>query len=95
MSKGYFGRINFTQHFLNTVKAKGFTPEQIISAIRNPEKVTDVRRYPRQKRYCGAGVAVVMHGADAITVYLDGVVTPLREDQKSDPAALASKRLNR
>ena len=92
---GYQGPINFTRHFVDTVKSKGFTAEQVVSAIRNPEKVTDVLRYPGQKRYCGAGVAVVMAGGTAITAYLDGVVTPLREDQKSDPAALASRRLNR
>lgn len=92
---GYQGPINYTRHFITTIRLKGFTPEQIVSAIRNPEKVTDVRRHLGQKRYCGAGVAVIMSGGTAITAYLDGVVTPLREDQKSDPAALASKRLNR
>lgn len=92
---GYQGHIHYTRHFIDTVKAKGFAPEQIVSAIRSPYKVTDVTRHSGQKRYCGAGVAVVMAGGTAITVYLDGVVTDLRPDQMNDPAALASRRLNR
>lgn len=92
---GYQGQINYTRHFITTVREKGFTPEQIVSAIRNPYKITDVTRHPGQKRYCGAGVAVIMAGNTAITVYLDGVVTDLRPDQMNDPAALASRRLNR
>ena len=92
---GHQGPVNFTRHFVATVAAKGFTAEQIMEAIRKPYKITDVTRHPGQKRYCGAGVAVVMAGDTAITVYLDGVVTDLRPDQMSDPAALASRRLNR
>ena len=87
-------QVTFSQHFLSQVKAKGFTAEQIREAIEHPYKITDVRRYPGQKRYCGGGVAVVMDGTRAITIYLDGVVTPLREDQKNDEAALNSRRLN-
>lgn len=92
---GHQGPVNFTRHFVSTVASKGFTAEQVMSAIRNPYKITDVTRHPGQKRYCGAGVAVVMAGDTAITVYLDGVVTDLRPDQMNDPAALASRRLNR
>jgi hypothetical protein len=92
---GYQGHINFTRHFAETVKAKGFDPVKVVNAIYHPEKVTDVTRYPGQKRYCGFGLAVVMSGDTAITVYLDGVVTDLRPDQMDDPAALASRRLNR
>lgn len=88
-------RVTVSEHAKATCRAKGFTAAQVREAIEHPYKVTDVRRYPGQKRYCGAGVAVIMDGFRVITVYLDGVVTPLREDQKSDPAALASRRLNR
>jgi hypothetical protein len=84
----------FTDHAIRTARAKGFTAEQIMSALHSPEKVTDVRRYPGQKRYCGAGVAVVVDGTRVITMYLDGVVTALRPDQMSDPEALASRRVN-
>ena len=86
--------ITYTAHFQRQFIEKGFTQAQLRTAIENPEKITDVRRYPGQKRYCGGGIAVVLRGTTAITVYLDGIVTPLREDQKNDQAALNSRRLN-
>ena len=85
--------VTFSDHFKRQFKEKGFTTAQVKKAIENPYKITDVRRYPGQKRYCGGGIAIVMRGTVAVTVYLDGVVTPLREDQKNDPAALNSRRL--
>jgi hypothetical protein len=88
-------KVVFTEHFKRQFCEKGFTTAQIREAIEQPYKITDVRRYPGQKRYCGGGVAVVMRDNYAVTVYLDGVVTPLRDDQKNDPAALTSRRLNR
>jgi hypothetical protein len=87
--------VRFTKHFNKQFREKGFKAEQIKEALTNPYKVTDVTRHPGQKRYCGGGVAVVMVDNVALTVYADGVVTPLREDQKNDPAALNSTRLNR
>ena len=88
-----YSDVIFTDHFNKQRESKGFTEAQITEAIENPYKITDVSRYPGQKRYCGGGVAVVMNGNRAITIYLDGVVTELREDQKNDKAALNSKRL--
>jgi hypothetical protein len=88
-------KVVFTEHFKRQFREKGFSTSQIREAIENPYKVTPVTRYPGQLRYCGGGVAVVMSGNSAITVYLDGVVTPLRDDQKNDVAALTSRRLNR
>lgn len=93
-------KIVFTEHFLRQAATKGFTADQIKSALRHPYKVTDVTRYPGQKRYCGKsqngqpGVAVVMDGNTAITCYLDGVITARRSDQ-NDAAALNSSRLAR
>lgn len=87
-------RVTVSKHFTAQMREKGFTQEQVISALSRPEKITDVRRYPGQKRYCGSGVAVVVDGTHLITLYADGIVTPLREDQKSDPEALRSRRLN-
>lgn len=84
----------FSEHFKRQFREKGFTTAQIREAIESPYKVTPVTRYPGQKRYCGGGVAVVMRDNVAITVYLDGVVTPLRPDQMNDQAALNSRRLN-
>lgn len=87
--------VTWSPHFIRQASEKGFTAEQIRSAIEQPYKVTDVTRYPGQKRYCGAGVAVVMDGTRAVTIYADGVVTPLRADQMNDQAALNSRRINR
>jgi len=39
-------------------------------------------------------VAIVMDGNRAVTLYADGIVTPMRDDQRNDKAALNSKRLN-
>lgn len=83
-------------HCIAQAKAKGFTPAQIRDAVENPYKITDVRRYPGQKRYCGRkGLAVVLDGRKAVTCYLDGVVTPMRDDQRNDPHAQRSHRLAR
>ena len=87
--------IVFTKHSIKQIRAKGFNPESVLSAITNPNRITELRRYPGQKRYFWAGLPVVMGDNVAITAYLDGVVTPLREDQKNDPEALNSVRLNR
>lgn len=92
---GLTGTIQASAHFRQQAITKGFTMAQIVSALRNPERVTRVTRYPGQLRYCGAGVAVVMEGRRTVTIYADQVVTDLREDQMNDPAALASVRVNR
>ena len=90
-----------TPHFQTQMAAKGFTVDQVLSALRNPEKITEVRSRPEfiergQRRYCGAGVAVVVEpsrgGYRLITLYADGVRTALRPDQMNDPYALASTR---
>ncbi len=87
--------VEFSDHFKRQFRAKGFTTAQVREAIERPYKVTDVTRYPGQKRRCGGGIAVVMRDNVAITCYLDGVVTPMRADQRNDPAARNSRRLNR
>lgn len=92
---GLTGKVEVSSHFREQALAKGFTSAQITSAIRNPEKVTRVTRYPHQLRYCGAGVAVVADDHCLVTVYADGTVTALRPDQLDDPTALASVRAGR
>ena len=96
--------VRFTRHFIKQARHKGFTAEQIQVAIEQSDKpkraggsceVTRVTKYPTQRRYIGAGVAVVMEGDSAITIYEDGVVTPMREDQRNDPNAQNSRRLAR
>ena len=87
--------IRFTNHFIKQARHKGFTAEQIQSAIESPYKITKVSKHEGQLRYCGDGVAVVMDGNSAITIYADGVITPMREDRKDDPDARTSVRLSR
>lgn len=81
--------VKFTRHFLVTALSKGFSAEEIHSALFAPEKVTDVLAHPGQKRFIAGRVAVVAEvtktGATAITCYLDRVVTPVREDQMNTP----------
>jgi len=84
--------LTMTEHCKRQIVAKGFDVRDVVSALREPYKVTDVRRYPGQRRYCGSGLAVIVDGQTIITVYLDGVRTPLRADQMNDPVALASRR---
>lgn len=74
-----------TTHALKTILAKGFTGEQVLEAFTNPDKITPVTAHPGQFRVCGSGVALV--GVPdgeiftLITVYVDGTLTPPREDQ--------------
>lgn len=98
----HLGTVTFTNHFIKQARHKGFTAEQIQVAIEQSDKpkraggscdVTRVTKYPSQRRYIGSGVAVVMDGNTAITIYADGIVTPMREDQRNDPEAQASRRL--
>jgi hypothetical protein len=102
-------QIEFTHHVLTQAANKGFTKAQIVDALTRPYKVTDVTAYPGQRRWCGRGpkmadgtylpgIAVVLAPLgggrwQAITAYLDGVRTPLRQDQLNDPRALASTRV--
>lgn len=93
--------VEFTPHFKRQFRAKGFTTAQVREALTNPYKVTDVLKYPGQVRYCGRGVnglpglAIVMDGLRAVTLYEDGTITALRPDQMNDPSALNSTRLSR
>lgn len=93
-------RLEVTPHFKKQMLAKGFTGNQVSTALRDPDKVTPVTKYPGQRRYCGDGVAVVVEPAGGnayrlVTLYLDGVVTELRPDQMNDQDALNSRRLAR
>lgn len=104
-SKGQpLNSVRFTRHFIKQARHKGFTAEQIQVAIEQSDKpkrlggtcdVTRVTKYEGQRRYMGAGVAVVMDGNSAITIYADEVVTPMREDRRNDPSAQNSRRLAR
>ena len=93
-----------SRHLKKQMQEKGITVDQVIEAVSSPDKVTYVRTRPEfaksgQRRFCGAGVAVVAEVREdeviLITVYLDGVCTPLREDQLDDPLAVKSRRAKR
>jgi len=86
-------RFTLSHHIIT----KGFDLSLVVDVLDHPSRVTPVTRYPNQLRYIGKGIAVVVDTVTltAITVYLDGVITPLREDQKNDAAALSSQRLAR
>lgn len=91
--------VRVSNHCVKQILAKGFDPEMVRRAIEHPEKVTEVTAKAGQVRACGYGVAVVLapfnNGKEwmAMTAYKDGVPTPVREDQKDDPRALASTRV--
>lgn len=98
-------RVVITDHIKEQMATKGISGKQVIGALRNPEKVTRVMSRPEfiargQLRFCGEGVAVVAEPKRdgswrLMTVYLDGVRTELREDQKNDIYALTSTRATR
>jgi hypothetical protein len=80
-----------SQHFIAQMKAKGFDPRDVIAAWKDPERITDVRKYPGQYRVIGNGVAIIGEPDETtgvfrfITIYLDGVLTPPRADQMNTP----------
>ena len=85
--------VSLSRHSLT----KGFDPARILAVIDNPDKITTVSRYPNQRRFIGDGLAVIVDVVTntAVTVYLDGVITPMRDDQRNDPRALNSVRLRK
>lgn len=93
-----------TAHFKRKMAECGFTIDQIIEAFNNPRAFTYVKSRPefaekRQRRVCGAGVAIIVEPVDEgwllRTVYADRIYTPLREDQKDDEFAIRSERVRR
>ena len=82
-------RFDFTSHFMRQALAKGFTAEEIHAALYSPEKVTEVRAHPGQRRFIAGRVAVVCApcngGWTAVTLYLNGTLTAPRADQLTTP----------
>ena len=78
-----------SDHAVSQAKAKGFTAEEIFAAMTNPARVTDVLKYPGQKRFIAGRIAVVAAPkGDAwhiVTLYLDDVLTAPRADQMDTP----------
>lgn len=81
-----------TKHFLDTVNAKHLSPRDIIAAWHNPAEVYPSGSHPGQWRITGNGVCIVGKPDEVsglfifITVYLDRVLTPPREDQTDEAA---------
>jgi hypothetical protein len=71
-----------TAHVQTQAAAKGISLEKLSRVLAQPAQITPVTKYPNQSRYIGEGIAVIVANDGAvITVYLDGVLTPLRPDQ--------------
>lgn len=89
-------RLVFSHHVKLQAVANGFAASQIMRALTRPTRITEVVGHRAQWRFCGAGVAVVVDYSGqvptAVTVYLDGDVAPLRQDQTGDPAAVGDRR---
>ncbi len=77
--------LHVTKHAARVIHEKGFDPYDVWDTFREPWYDTPVSRYPDQTRLIGNGLALVGRVEDdqfiLITVYLDGVITPPREDQ--------------
>ena len=93
--------IIYSNHFIKQARRKKFTADQIVGALTqtgDKARVTRVSGKDRenQRRFCGDGVAVIvnMEMRKCVTIYEDNVVTPMRDDQRNDPRALNSQRLN-
>jgi hypothetical protein len=76
-------QFHYTAHLIQQAQDKGIQLSRIMQVLEHPTKITPVTRYPNQSRYIGQGIAVIVCDLSnsVITVYLDGVVTPLRPDQ--------------
>lgn len=74
-----------TQHFKDTIEAKGFDTNDVIGLLKDPEEFYPSNSHPGQYRVTGRGLCVVGEPRDdkfiLITIYLDKVLTPPRPDQ--------------
>jgi hypothetical protein len=75
--------IRLTFHIQEQARTKGIDLEKIGRVLQSPARITPVTKYPNQSRFIGEGIAIIVDTCSqaAITVYLDGVITPLRPDQ--------------
>lgn len=74
-----------TTHALKQIVAKGFDADGILDCWNNPTRVYPSKSHPGQFRVINGTYCLVGKPEGSsfmlITVYLDGVVTPPREDQ--------------
>ena len=73
----------YTRHLIEQAENKNIPLEKIGAVLQSPARITTVTKYPNQSRYIGKGIAVIVDTTTraVITVYLDGIITPLRPDQ--------------
>jgi len=78
-------RIILTNHFVKTVRDKGFDADMVLNTLTNPAEVYPSKSHPGQWRVTGNGLCLVGKPEGdtftLITAYLDRVVTPVRPDQ--------------
>lgn len=82
-------RIIVTNHFVKTIKDKGFDPDTVLATLTDPAEVYASKSHPGQYRVTGHGLCLVGKPEGQtftlITAYLDRVVTPVRPDQMNTP----------
>lgn len=79
-------RLTMTRHACKQAASKGFTAEQIQRCFDSPKKVYPSKSHPGQYRIvdqdiCLVGVPVSATEFRAITLYVNGSLTPPRPDQ--------------
>lgn len=74
-----------TRHARDRAAEKGFSLDALASVFAEPEYVYPSGSHPGQWRVCGNGICMVGTVSEdsftVITVYVDGVMTPLRADR--------------
>ena len=82
--------LTMTRHACKQAAQKGFTAEQIQACFDAPKKVYPSRSHPGQfrivnKDICLVGIPVSTTEFRAITLYVNGTLTPPRKDQMNTP----------
>lgn len=85
------GGWDLSQHVVRQAQQKGIPLPEVEACVDFPETSYPSRRFPGQVRRTRGRLCVVVDPEErrAITVYLTQVETDLRDDQRSDPDAVA------
>jgi hypothetical protein len=75
--------IKLTYHAIVTAKSKGFSPVDVLDVANRPASRYPSKNHPGQYRHTGRGLCCVISedGLKVVTVYQDGIITPLRPEQ--------------
>jgi len=73
----------FTKHAINQANSKRIPFWKILSVLENPVECYPSGNHAGQWRYTGLGICVVVADDQqtVVTIYLDRIITPLRQDQ--------------